>query len=604
MVSVLQVAIALIAVAIVAAIAAGAVYYSVLKPAPPPVPRPPVPPIPGEETINVEFYNGLSQPVIVIRINGNATDNKGWTDWPIVPGTDPAKRTVIAPHASGPDYKTLQPGETGTFPALTAGAAGSGYIVRVNCDPTSRICDMGDSVYVQDLDGPTFADRYRDKTPAGIVPFKPAIDTRVEFTWGCAYQQANLCGVNPSHITSPSPEITTLMAKHPFAKFSTNGLLYEPGPNNTQVNVLLEPPNGVALGRDTFFDISCVDGFTVPMILQVRRPTGGVSTGASCALRDGSPLDAATGTWQTLANTSHLASLTGSCPSSEILWPSSRIIASLTGHVGDGFNAHSGTGQFPMPWVTQATSGAPAGTKLLAAFTPNAPVDLHMYRNPQELTAAPHMGWSVNNLIGCASPCSILTKDSGTSQMYPKPANTSPSWPAGHYATGTYLAVGQTPFVTTDRGVSEVCCQPAPGADPVIDSNKQCNTSTWWADPGIGPALPTAAVVQYNFGFYVNMFAPSPGSAQDQPWWSGTGSINPYSAYPPVNLPPKDQYVDAIRNGANGQVQTTRAYSYAHDDAWNTLVCGSIVPSSAPDPRGATYKRYDVRVTIGTTPPS
>lgn len=144
--------------------------------------------------------------------------------------------------------------------------------------------------------------------------------------------------------------------------------------------------------------------------------------------------------------------------------------------------------------------------------------------------------------------------------------------------------------------MSDVCCKPTAGS-VVNDSNLQCNSSVWWTDPpGIGPADPTVSSAQYNFGFYVDDYAPSPGSG---PWWIAGATANPYAGGGA-----KLQYVNVVRDGkAPSQSDAPRAYSYAHDDAWNTIVCGTISPlnEEPSDSRGIFYKRYDMRVVIGKT---
>ncbi len=588
-----QIIIGLFAAVVAVAAVAGIVYYIHNNRT---IPSGPLAPIPVPATTNITFFNSYpTKTIYIIPVYGSATDSRGWTNWPQVPGSgDTTVKTV--PYSADLVPTKLQPLQTVTMSVLTAGMASTNFIIRLNCDETTMICELGDSAYVPGLDGPTPNDLKRDKTSAGAVPFKPAIDTRLELTWGCAYVDSTLCGVNPSCITDPAAPgciaLETLMNESPAGtKFNTNGLLYKPDGRGGYVNV---PLTGGALTSPTYFDITCVDGFTVPMVVQVKRPDSGIASGSKCTLRDGSaPLDAPVAGWQLppLIDTRHLADLSV-CPTSEVLWPSPRTVAIVPpSTTGDGYNNHANVTQFDMPWVTQLSLPT---AKLNASFLPGSGsvTNLTQYRTPQEVAAVPSMGFSIHDRIGCSSPCSVLVSNRGVSVMYPKVG--------GHFSTEKYIAVGADPFVTTDRGVSEVCCKP-PGGTVVADSNKQCNTSTWWTPPEAGPAAnPTTVNVNYNYGFYVNVFAPSPGA--DQPWWNGTTSINPYAGGPGGS---EVAYVGVVRNGASGQAQTTRAYSYAHDDAWSTLLCDTAAPVNIrpTDGRGEHYARYDVRITIGLTLP-
>lgn len=555
-------------------------------------------------TVNMFFQNLRTEDIWVIPTYGTATDTHTprWTNWPNTL-TGPTG-TVVIPHTDTLTATHIPAGSTGSMAVFTAGMAAVNFVIRVGCDPTTMICKQGDSNFVPYLDapGPNPVNLYRNSTSAGVVPFKPPIDTIIEMSWGCSYQDGGFCGVNPSCITNPGncPGMQNLMDTHTGAVWRTDGLLY--GTDGQNIKVPLIGPSGTpgvgTLSDITFFDISCVNGYTVPIELKVRRPASSIGQSTTQCRVNYSPTappidnDSDPG-WQTIANTSQVR--LADCPTAELLWPDRQnmIVGIPPSFSTDGYNSNIGRQQYVMPWLTAGMSNSgPTGTppvKLSAAFTTGTTTNLNYYRDPKEVQALPGHGLSIEDKIGCASTCSALVQNRGISMMYPNPS--------GHqFATGTYLVDPIfAKLLPSDRGVSEICCITNPGS-VVTDSALQCNTSTWWYGNGTtGPVTPADTVANYAYGFFANVYAPD----HDSPWYvqgiSGPDSKNPYSGGTGMSA-----YVQTVRLGVTGQQQTTRAYTYAHDDPYSTVICTdsqsyNLNPS---DSRGAYYTRYDILMVI------
>ena len=583
------------------------------------------------QTINMYFYNRRAEPVWIVPTYGSATDNLGWTTWTPKFGSTASENAVQCPHTQDMVPMRLEAGVTGTMKVFTGGMASINFLVRVGCDDRYMICKYGDSAFFPGLDGVDLLHKKRDTVtgplgPIGPVPFKPAINTIVEMTWGCAYENAKLCAVNPSCITDPTTagcnRIGDLMAENPTAKFGPDGFLY----NMTNgENIPLQLKDGTAgtivgaLDSKTYFDISCVDGFTVPIAVLVKRPASALSppdplkqTRCRLAYSGDAPildnLESDPG-WQLIANTLRLGhnptGTSGSdvCPTGENLVPAPKLIKQLSGTsvLTDGYNFNPGQTQYPMPYRRST-----AGGLFKDAMVTDSRVDLHVYRDPIEVTAmqaAGHTDWNINQVLGCASPCSILTKNDGNTQMFPKlggQPHANPSW--------LFNPNGLAPS-SSERGVAEICAKiPPAGIQPpnyvVTDTVKQVNTSTWWYGGATTPLAPNSSqlVANYAFGFYVNVFAPKP----NDPWYVGVGTDPPGDKNPykdPLNGGgEQSKYVLAVREQATGQTQTTHAYSYAHDDSYATVICDAAFPrniqTNPDDSRGSSYSHYDVLVEI------
>jgi hypothetical protein len=603
----LRIVIGVIAVGVVVgAITAGIIYY--MRNSVPPGPQGPTGPAPpaGRE-LDMVFVNTYPFSVWIIPTFGTTTDNSPrWTNWDLVhpDSTGPDKLDVYVPHSEDLAAREIPAGETAYIPVLTSGMASVNFIFRANCDSSTMICQYGDSNLVPSLD--LNLDGTRKRNVNGVEPpFKPPIDTRVEISWACAYTDGTLntvdntqyCTVNPSCILPGSQchdKLAQTFAQYPNnAVIEKDGLLYRTDSQGVKIQIPFE--GGQYLIGDTFFDITCVDGYTVPIVLQVKRPVGAVNSSNSVCRTSGDPIDiVGLDTWQEIANT-RLFTL-AECPADEVLWPPPIIIGTIPSPPvppgGDGWNSHSGTGQEPLVYRTGP------GTKLTTAFSTGTTFDLATYRNPLELTAVPSMGFTNQNIIGCASPCSFLTKNDAVTIMYPKLG--------GKHDLPPVYTQGSTPLFPDELGVSDVCCAAHFATTPEFDSALQCNTSKAWTKPpatGNVPLQSTDTIAGYNFGFYVADFAPSLGTPQNQPWWdvNAKTSINPYQNV----ASRKSRYVATIRRGASGQDQKTRAYTYQHDDAWSTVHCTTPNPAAvhaAADYRGTYYNRYRVRIVIGDGP--
>lgn len=608
--SVLRIAIGILVTVIAVGVVSYAVYYAVNHAAPPPGPPPPVGPTgpPRQDGINMFFQNTRADSIWVVPTYGTSLDDHTprWTNWPFVSGnTGP----VIVPHTPSLVPIKIAPLGVGTMTVLTAGMASVKFTIRVDCQEPSMICKYGDSTPFPGLDYPVDNPTgfYRNVNVTGGVPFKPAIDTLVEFTWGCAYKDAENCGVNPSCIqfpnTTPCAGISTLMGTHTGAYWDKDdGLLYD----GNHMNIL--PVIGMnaigTLSNVTYFDISCVDGYTVPVTLKVRRPVSAVqaaSTLTECLVKysdDAPRLDVVSDPdWQTVADTSNIK--LAACPTDELLWPSDKAVTGLPGTGTDGYNTNIGQTQYVMPWLTHNMNPTgPTGSPpvlLSNAFVPGVTTDLNFYRDPREQIAVPLAGFNYDQKIGCASACSALTRNSAVSMLYPTPSGLT-----GHqFGTGTYLVDSLNyPLLASSRGVSDICCV-APPAGAVVNSQLQCNTSTWWYGNGTtGPVGVSDQYANYAFGFYANVYAPDHTS----PWFvqgpTGPLSINPYGGGPEVS-----KYTTVVRGGVTGQLQTTRAYTYPYDDQFCTVTSTVVDPvnlKSILGGRGQFYSNYDVLVVIGT----
>lgn len=518
----------------------------------------------------------------VIPTRGSTTDANHWTDWePVASGST----AVYLPRPEGNGYKEVPPGQTVLYKVFTGGMAGVNFTIRYDCDPETMICRYGDSTPVEGLDGPGLIKRKG-------VGYKPDINTAIELTWGCSYTDKTHCSVNPSCIIPDSTAGSCYQKlkqdyfdKDATYKIHTDALLYHVVDGKT---VQVPLPAGAFLDGPTYFDITCVNGFTLPVIMQVRRPhVGGSRT--YCTTASPTPIDDPNiSTWQTVADTKHLSE--SSCPS-DVMWTPPRQIKQILGSaspVTDGYNVHVNSTQQGMPWVVEPAPGA----KLKSTFHVGLPLDLKVYRNPAEIaaTASSNLHLQASDVIGCASPCSLLTKRGASSAMY--------SEPGGHYAENIYVQPGEV-LLPGEPGVTDVCCGAQKLVTTAFSSAEQCNTSKYWHPPA-----PIDAFTDYAFGFYASDYAPPPGTPQEQPWWDSSTptpprSLNPYQ----TDAANRSAYVAAIRNHQDGQSQTTRAYAWPHDDAWSTLVCHNDDPTNLQPidrPNGSTYyKNYDVRVIIG-----
>ncbi len=592
------ISVTVVAVAIVSA----AVYYITTRPRQQVAPSGPTgitppPPEPEGQTKSMYFFNDRTETIWIIPNIGASSDPHipRWTDWDPSGGSN----TYFVPHTESLAPLKILPGETGTMNIFMAGMASLKFIVRVDCDETTMICAQGDSGFVPFLDGPGLTQsggQYR-----GVVPFKPTIDTIIEMTWGCSYTDSSLCAVNPSCIGDPNScsGMSALMADNPGAKWGKDGLLY--GLNGVNIPIP-SSASAVALTPTDFFDVSCVDGYTVPIELKVRRPTLALGSAATKCLTNYAPTaptldNLADPEWQTLANTSQIK--LEFCPTAELLWPTTlrHVTPLIPGGTTDGYNTSIGTQQFGMPWLTQGnSSGTPTSNppvKLDTRFVPGVTIDLNFYRDPSEIAARPSAGWSINNKIGCASTCSALTSDRSVSMLYPKIG--------GHqFPTGTYIVPTSSVLSAAERGVADVCCHIPDGTVMAGDIGGQCNTSKYWnGGTGVtGPAVPSDTVANYAFGFYTNVYAPSDSS----PWYVNGGPGQPENKNPYSGGSEMSQYVQKIRMGVTGQHQTTRAYAYPVDDVYNTLTCtansdpATIV--SIPNTRGSYHANYDILIIV------
>lgn len=396
------------------------------------------------------------------------------------------------------------------------------------------------------------------------------------------------------------------------AVFHDDGLLYKNGVNVPLPTAVF----GAGLASKTYFDISCVDGYTVPLVLKVQRPkqiqmvvTPPADVSCTLAYDAASPaLDPAnTNVWQTIADTSFLrrdSGPVGSCPTDEILFPHRRHSVALSLGGGDGYNDASsiGTEQFVMPYDVSGNG------LFTSAFAEGATTDLRTYRNPAELAFLAAQSppivvpWTNEDIIGCASACSILTKDSGISQQFPHTGLANAHvFPPG---SSSYIRVATDVPASDDNGVAEVCCKKSknpPNPYVVTDTAVQANTSTWWYGNGAtAPAPPPAGQgANYAFGFYASVYAPDPGIGA--PWYISPaqngglpGSKNPYGGPIGGNTYEPSHYTETIRRGVTGQRQTSHAYSYAHDDQYATVICGAVDTANlVPAVDGRPGQRYD-----------
>lgn len=561
-------------------------------------------------TEELNFYNGLTingrqVPIYLTARRGNVDDTNGWTNWEPTPNTMTGSTEKMIPLPDGlkKAFK-LNYGEYGHVAIGSRGYPGINYVVRANCDdqgvegntgPTF-ICEKGDS----------YEDPYIDLLPPnasghqslkrGNVPFKPDIDTKMEFSFGCTEVDKSYCAVNPSCILAPStcfykeggptgPQrdmnyfMAQVRASDPGAIFKEDLLLHA---SNGDIIPL---PAGLHLGSNTNFDVSNVDGFTHQADYYTIRPTVGDSA-VGCFINATRVDSVSVGSPQILIDTSTISlQQESACPSSEVLWPANNVIVA-----GDGYQPVFNNQSSPAGTITKGMGydNAPVGT-FTGGFGPgsaNSSTDLKMYRNtiyPTENRVA--VALSQNPYLGCASPCKILTDGAGRAdtQMNPVPGTT-------RWSKGTYLANPSANPSSQIQGIRQICCTPdglSDPSNPTTNTFMRCNTSRLWALDTSG------AVDNYGASYYVKNYEPRPA---DDPWFI-TG--NPY-----LDLALGSAYVNAVNNGKLSS-QGPRTYAWQHDDAYKLVQCNIESPNNeglSKDGKRTVYRQYKVLVTIGSRP--
>lgn len=572
---------------IVAAVAVG-IYYAVKN-------KGPV----GQFTEELNFYNGLvldGRPVSIYltALRGTANDPHNWTNWEKTPNTSPTGTSKLIPLPEGlkKAFK-INYGEYGHVSIGTRGYPGINYVARPNCDDAgvngnapTFICERGDS----------YIDPYIDLLPpdsngnqalkrGNVVQFKPDINTKMEFTFGCTEVDKSLCAVNPSCVNVPTSctwddngvtkNFTDFMGLHPNSQIREDLLLHD-----NVTGDIIPLPAGLHLDSNTNFDISNVDGFTHEADVFVIRPTI-TDNSVKCYINSNVIDNPTTFDPQLLIDCSKISlQAEAACPSDEILWPGPRGIASgdLYKPVFDGQNTPASTVVKGMGYVLGA------GGPFTGTFgTGSASVtDLKVYRyvgrqEEDAVAAALHY----NPYLGCAGPCKILT-DGGNK------ADTQINPITNRWARATYIKNPATNPSASLEGIRELCCTPdglTPMGNPKVDTFNRCNTSYLWALPG-------DATQNYGFGFYVKDYDPRPSDI----WFPGG---NPY-----LDLANGSKYVNAINDGKISSL-APRAYAWQHDDAYKLVQCniestGNEVLSD--DKKRQVYGQYKLMVTIGSRP--
>lgn len=566
----------------------------------------PNPPFAPSELVFIEFHNNLildgeQTDIYIIPTLGTTTDGMGWTTWPkanpnAATGTD-ASKVVIVPHTQGPTGVTgifIPFGGSANVNGFIGGMASLRFAVRAGCNTGTMICKRGDSTPFPQFDiGPN------GLPLRGNVPYKPTIDTVVEMTLGCNFVNKSFCGVNPACVLSgPNPNachqpLKTVIDDNPGSLLRNDGRLYLPDGTNIPL------PESTVLAPTMTYDISCVDGYTLPVIIQVQRPEGtrtgpALQTVCKTSLANSPPIDTVTGSFQTLAGITGISD--SNCPTDEVLWyqPVSTVS-------GDVFNQGPIGLQFGQGYVTEGNTGPGPGVYFTSDFQEGTPVNLNAYRDPQENTYLISQSQPpfTQPFIGCAAPCSELTAGRGDLDMNRLPGGHSWSTPAMTTSSG--------PIPTTAPGVKQVCCN-AGTSSVITNTSTMCNTSKWWLSSS------GATTEDNGFGFYVGDYLPNPyettvpPGANGNPWSGGQNypSGTPYAS----DAARRSKYVELIRGGKtplDNPPTSTRTYSYAYDDIYSTLTCTSYGDVRARDvTTGATgiggkeyYRPYLVKIIIG-----
>lgn len=315
-------------------------------------------------TGDVRFYNnliinGVKKDIIVVLVNGRFDDYNNWTNIPI---TDPKNPTLKNIPSSMEQYFKLRYGEYRDITFPKEGVASLSYRIRVNCDDNMN-CELGDSSIVPGLD------------PPGKLITKPPLDTKIEFSPGCilveddpmSADNPTLCSFNPSIIQSKATD-------KPYAlTWFNNGNKI----GNDGLPANKEFPYEASIGKTTFFDISAVDGYTVPVSVYIKRPPNADYDKVKCTVNNGKiRLDRDDVTM--LMDCSNLDSSKG-CPVENInpdpiKWRSD-----------DPYNPT----KIDQPAMNYDRT-------LLTDIPLNAPLDLTYRRDS-------------TNIIGCAQPCTAFT---------------------------------------------------------------------------------------------------------------------------------------------------------------------------------------------------
>jgi len=528
----------------------------------------------GGITQNMNFYNGLQidgRPVdIWLTTKQNSVDDvNNFTHWTLDPlrpmGNDTLKLVPAPPNLT--QSVKIPYGSFYNVSVAASGFAALNFRIRQNCDETTMICERGDVSIVPDLDyipGTTTLKR-------GNVPFKPDIDTKVEFTFGCTETDLSKCMVNPSCVVNPS-NCTYQDINHVTRDFTYFMTVANPGAYvdndmlvHTSPTITVPLPQGLYLANVQSFDISNVDGYTYKANIYVVRPVLNVPE-VKCYTSGVTPLDDQTvATPQLLLDMSTLNLEETGCPQNENVWPPPKTVP--VG--GDGYQTTS---------FTQLNYNYSIPGTFNSSFVPNSTIDLRMYRLPSQMNAAA-AALNFAAFIGCASPCSILTAGGGAADTQLHPA--SSRWTGGSYLTNP---AANPP--ATDPGIREVCCNPQGLTNG--DTFNRCNTSLLWLANNVTPPNDNWSV-----GYYVLNYQPRP---TDPHWY--TPNVNPY-----FDPPNGSKYVSAINKnqGSDGPL-AVKVYAYAHDDEYKSFKCAVVDPQNV-DVAGTSYKSYKYLVAYGDTKP-
>lgn len=347
---------------------------------------------------DVRFYNnfkinGVPKDIIVVLVNGTFNDKNDWTNIPLN-GNDDGNKQKDVPVNGMERYFNIKYGGYHDITFPLQGVASLSYRVRVNCDSNMN-CELGDSVFIKGLD------------PDNKKITKPPLDTKIEFSPGCILVEdgdplsgnnSTRCSFNPSIIQTGATD------KLDVREWFMNGNKIDPNGIPIGDNFPFEG----SISKTSFFDISAVDGYTVPVSVYIKRPSGVNKEKVKCSVNNGKlRLDDINNDITNLMDCRKL-DITKGCPIENI-------------------NPNPLPNQPPMNYDENILNDIPLNTTL----------DLTYYRDPSE------KGVYSTNIIGCAQPCTAFTHTEGSSQNYPKVGGNNSLIKAGQIATPTTSGVNQ-----------------------------------------------------------------------------------------------------------------------------------------------------------------
>lgn len=480
---------------------------------------------------NLFTINGIKKTIWLVLISGTFNDYEDWTNIPLNGNDDKNKQKNVPINKS---IQRLIKIEYGKYYDLTfpyEGGASYSYRIRVNCDENMNNCEMGDSVRIE-------------TDPKEKNNYKPPLDTKIEFSPGCALVEDDFvenvklskCFFNPSIIQAKAD-----LQENALKWYTKGGKIEADGTPSSLY------PFEASIGNTTFFDVSAVDGYTVPVIVYIKRPTsttGNINfTNVKCTVNnDKKRLD--TDDITLLMDCGNLDASKG-CPIENINPPL------LMHNAADKYSNNNSN----QPLINFDQS-------ILNSVPQNSKLDLTYYRDPKDTKLL-----YTTDIIGCAQPCTAFTHREAHSQNYPK---------GGYQFPPSYI---RNPNSSEDKdiptsstlGINQIC---ATGKVSSFGSK----TSKEWYKTGDNTEM----------GYYIKNFPPE-------------ADINGNPYYDPNN---GSSYVNKIDTA--GIQAPCRAYAWAYNDELKNISFQIADPTNTKEvmyngTRKKVYQQYKMLVVIGTS---